>query len=299
MKLDDEQESPNVENRRGQGGGGMGGLGGLPVSGGHLGFGSIILLIIFAVLFRVNPLELLRGGQMVAPDQTTSSAADSTDVRPIDSFVKKILHSTETVWGKHFSDGSLSSYASVSSYTQPKLVLFAGSIQTACGGATAAVGPFYCPGDAKVYLDTDFFDELSQKFGAPGQFAEGYVIAHEVGHHVQNLLGISQKADEARQTMSKKQYNLFSVKLELQADCFAGVWGHDEQEMGKLNPDDIDEALNAATAIGDDKLQKSAQGYAVPDSFTHGTSEQRVRWFKRGFDSGDVKQCDTLHAPAL
>ena len=161
------------------------------------------------------------------------------------------------------------------------------------------MGPFYCPADSKVYLDTSFFDELKTRFSAPGDFAQGYVIAHEVGHHIQNLVGISAQADQARASMSGKQYNSFSVKLELQADCFAGVWGHDEQEMGKLNPDDIDEALNAATAIGDDKLQKSAQGYAVPDSFTHGTSEQRVRWFKRGFDSGDVKQCDTLHAPAL
>jgi predicted metalloprotease len=299
MRLDDEQESTNVENRRGGGGFRLpGGAGGLPVTGGHLGFGGIVLLVIFALLFRINPLELLNGGSVVAPDQTQQQAAGPA--HPEDSFVAKVLHSTETVWTKQFASGALAAYdPKATAYVDPKLVLFDGSISTGCGGATAAVGPFYCPADSKVYLDTSFFEQLKQRFAAPGDFAQAYVIAHEIGHHVQNLVGISAQADQARASMGGKQFNAFSVKLELQADCFAGVWGHDEQEMGKLERGDIEQALNAATAIGDDKLQKQSQGYAVPDSFTHGTSEQRVRWFKRGFDSGDVKQCDTFRAPSL
>jgi predicted metalloprotease len=294
MKLEDEQESSNVENRRGRGFS-LGGGGGLPFTGGHIGFGGIVLLLVFAFLFRINPLELLSGNSMVEPDQQQAG-----EVRPEDTFVSKVLHSTETVWNKHFAAGDLKAYdPNAGAYVEPKLVLFDGSISTGCGGATAAVGPFYCPADSKVYLDTAFFDQLKQQLGAPGDFAQGYVIAHEVGHHVQNLVGISAQVDQARGAMSGTQYNALSVKLELQADCFAGVWGHDENVMGKLDSDDIDEALNAASKIGDDTLQKQSQGYAVPDSFTHGTSAQRVRWFRRGYDSGDPAQCDTFHAASL
>ena len=291
MKLEDEQESSNVENRRGSGGFSMGG-GGIPAIGGHLGIGGIVLLLVFAFLFRINPLDLISGQPSGGGDETQVAG----ETRPEDSFVSKVLHSTETVWTKRFADGD---FGGGQSYVDPKLVLFAGSIQTGCGGATAAVGPFYCPADSKVYLDTTFFDQLRNQLNSPGDFAQAYVIAHEVGHHVQNLIGISSQADQARASMSGKQYNAFSVKLELQADCFAGVWGHDAQDMGKLDPDDIDEALNAASQIGDDKLQEQSKGYAVPDSFTHGTAAQRSTWFKRGFTSGDPKQCDTFHAPTL
>jgi hypothetical protein len=292
MRLDDQQASSNVEDRRGRGGGGGGGGG---IALGHMSFGTIVLLAIFAVLFRVNPLDLINGAG-VAPSDQAGSIGAPTD--PVGQFSAKVLGSTETVWTKLFADGKVPN--APASYSPPTLVLYEGAVNSGCGGASSAMGPFYCPLDQKLYLDTAFFDELQQRFQAPGDFAQAYVIAHEIGHHIQKLTGISDKAMQAQRTLGKTQYNAYSVKIELQADCYAGVWGHFAQEMNnQLDPGDIDEALKAATAIGDDKLQSQANGQVVPDSFTHGTSAQRVRWFKNGFDNGDVAKCDTFAASSL
>jgi predicted metalloprotease len=208
-------------------------------------------------------------------------------------FVSKVLGSTETTWHAVFREGG-------ATYQEPKLVLFTGSTPTACGTGQAAMGPFYCPSDQKVYIDLAFYRDLKERFHAPGEFAQAYVIAHEVGHHVQNLLGISAKVHKAQQRAGNaEKANALSVRLELQADCFAGVWGHRADSMKHiLQPGDVEQALTAASAIGDDRLQKQARGYAVPESFTHGSSEQRVRWFKRGMESGDMRQCDTFKAAA-
>jgi predicted metalloprotease len=211
-------------------------------------------------------------------------------------FVSKVLGSTERVWTDLFRTNYNTRYV------DPKLVLYRGSTRTACGQGEAAMGPFYCPADRRVYLDLGFFDEMARRFHAPGQFPEAYVIAHEVGHHVQNLLGISDKTTQMRARMSKRDGNALSVRIELQADCFAGVWAnHANQAQGgtMIDENDVEQALAAATAIGDDRLQKQAQGYVVPDSFTHGSSAQRVRWFKRGLESGDMKKCDTFRAQQL
>jgi len=208
-------------------------------------------------------------------------------------FVSKILASTETTWTQVFQEGG-------SRYQEPKLVLFSGATPTACGTGQSAMGPFYCPGDQKVYIDLSFYRDLKDRFRAPGEFAQAYVIAHEVGHHVQNLLGISDKVHQAQQGASKARANALSVRLELQADCFAGVWGN-RADAAKhiIEPGEIGQALTAASAIGDDRLQQQSQGRIVPESFTHGTSEQRMRWFKRGMDSGDLRQCDTFKAASL
>jgi predicted metalloprotease len=203
-----------------------------------------------------------------------------------------VLADTEDVWREQFQRMG-------KQYHDPTMVLFTDSVQTACGGASSAVGPFYCPGDQKVYLDLSFFRELRQRFGAPGDFAQAYVIAHEVGHHVQDELGITQRVDAMRRRMSPSQANALSVRVELQADFFAGVWAHYEQNKGYLEKGDVEEALRAASAIGDDTLQRESQGYVVPDSFTHGTSEQRVRWFRKGYETGDIRQGDTFSAPSL
>ena len=209
------------------------------------------------------------------------------------TFVAKVLGSTERTWHEVFREGG-------ASYREPKLVLFTGATPTACGTGQSAMGPFYCPGDQKVYIDLAFYRDLKERFHAPGEFAEAYVIAHEVGHHVQNLLGISDKVHAAQQRAGEAQANALSVRLELQADCFAGVWGNRADSMRHiLEPGEIEQALTAAAAIGDDRLQKQARGYAVPESFTHGSSEQRVRWFKRGMESGDLRQCDTFKAASL
>ncbi len=207
-------------------------------------------------------------------------------------FVGRVLKDTEDIWTKVFQGHNLK-------YREPKLVMFRGSTQTACGRGQAAMGPFYCPLDQKVYIDLAFYDDLRTKFGADGDFAQAYVIAHEVGHHVQNLTGILPKFNQARQNMSEEEANAMSVRVELQADCFAGVWAHYTEQKGLLEQGDVDEALNAAQRIGDDTLQKRMQGYVVPESFTHGSSAQRVRWFKRGIDSGLIGQCDTFAASAL
>ena len=248
-------------------------------------------------------LNLLLGGggtddgsmpQIQLPGQTQQltpeeQAADDERAK----FVKVVLGYTEDVWDHLFAQQG-------STYQQPTLVLFRGAVQSACGNASSASGPFYCPGDRELYIDLSFYQELEERFRAPGDFAMAYVVAHEVGHHIQKLLGISDKMDRMRQQMSREEYNKYSVMLELQADFLAGVWAHHAQQMKNiLEAGDIDEALNAANAIGDDRLQKESQGYIVPESFTHGTSQQRIYWFKKGFNTGDMKQGDTFNDPSL
>ncbi len=303
MRLDDEQESSNIEDRRGQGGGGFGfpggGGGGLRLGGRGLGCGGTIVVIAIALVFGINPMTLLSGvggvqqsGEQIGqPQQGGQDAATPRATSETDRFVAKVLGTTERSWEKIFE-------AEVGQrYQPPKLVLFAGSVNSGCGQAQAASGPFYCPADRKVYLDESFFDELSRRFGSPGDFAAAYVIAHEVGHHVQNLLGISEQAQNAQSRSSTTRANAISVQVELQADCLAGVWAKDN--AGILDAGDIDEALTAAAAIGDDTLQKAAQGVVVPESFTHGSSAQRIRWFKQGFATGTIAGCDTFSARSL
>ncbi|MDT7688120.1 MAG: uncharacterized protein QOJ70_2761 [Acidobacteriota bacterium] len=288
MKLGDERESGNVEDRRGIG------RGGLAVGG---GLGTVVIVVL-ALLFGVDPSQLLNGGGgtdpngQPAPVSRPGGPAGQQQEDEESRFVKRVLATTEDVWSEIFQRNG-------SQYRQPHLVLFTQQVQSACGVAGASVGPFYCPGDEKVYIDLSFYDELRSRFKAPGDFAQGYVIAHEVGHHVQKLLGTSDKVTALQQRGGSAQSNQLSVRLELQADCYAGVWGFYAQKRGILEAGDLEEALAAATAIGDDRLQKEAQGYAVPDSFTHGTSEQRTRWFRRGFDAGDMRQCDTFNTRGL
>ncbi len=287
MRLDDERESSNVEDRRGEGGG-------FSIGGGRgIGIGTIVVALV-AMYFGVDPSVVLNMGQGVQQNapQTEAKAIPADD--PMAKFVAKVLASTEDTWGKIFAESG-------QQYQTPKLVLFSGQIGTACGSGQATMGPFYCPNDAKVYIDLDFYQEMKNRFHAPGDFAQAYVIAHEVGHHVQNLLGISEKVQKARQNArSEAQSNQYSVRLELQADCFAGVWAnHADGENRILEAGDVEEAMTAAAAIGDDALQKQAQGYAVPDSFTHGTSEQRKHWFNQGLNTGSLKQCDTFKSGSL
>jgi len=247
-------------------------------------------VLIICWITGINPLTLLSGGDIDLgggsgySQQSTSRAPANDDTT---AFVRTVLAETEDTWNGIFQ-------ANGQRYEEPKLVLFSGQVNSACGFASSATGPFYCPGDHKVYLDTDFFKELEQRFDAAGDFAQAYVIAHEVGHHVQNLLGTMSKFNQARQRMSEADANKMSVRVELQADCYAGVWGKYTEQKGILEQGDLQEALNAAQQIGDDTLQKRSQGYVVPESFNHGTSAQRMRWFKRGFDTGDMKACDTF-----
>lgn len=264
--------------------------------GGGLGIGGIVIVVIVGLLFGKNPGEILQlignmGGGATAPSTEQVQPAGNDEQT---EFVKRILGSTEDVWGRIFQAGG-------SQYPAPKLVLFSGAVRSACGAASSAMGPFYCPADQQVYLDLDFFREMQQRFQAAGDFARAYVIAHEVGHHVQNLLGVMRQVDEAaRRGEPMKGADGLSVRQELQADCFAGVWAnHAQQRLQWLEPGDIEAALNAASKIGDDALQKQAQGYAVPDSFTHGSSAERVRWFKTGFTGGNLDQCDTFNAAQL
>ena len=276
MRLGDQRRSSNVEDQRG------GGFG-LPVIGG--GIGTIIIVIV-AALFGINPRALLQQGNPPA-QQAPAQPASTTD--PQVDFVSAVLGDTEDVWQAYFKEHG------GQQYQDPHLVLFSGAVQSACGFAQAATGPFYCPVDGKVYIDLAFFREMKERFQAPGDFAEAYVIAHEVGHHVQNLLGTSDKVHQLEQRSSEKQANQLSVALELQADCYAGVWANHAQKMRNiLEPGDVEEALNAASAIGDDRLQMQSRGYITPDSFTHGTSAQRVSWFKRGFEGGELQNCETF-----
>ena len=288
MRLDDERESDNVEDRRGDGGGGGIGAGGV-------GIGTIILALAGSYFFGINPATImnLASHQQAAPVQQQAAHKPPAHDE-MAKFVSRVLADTEDTWRDIFRKNG-------KTYQEPKLVLFTGRTPTACGTGQTAMGPFYCPGDRKVYIDLAFYQELRTRFHAPGQFAEAYVIAHEVGHHVQNLLGISAKVHDAEQKAGgKAAANALSVKLELQADCFAGVWGYRAEHIGhRLEAGEVEQALTAASAIGDDTLQKQAKGYAVPDSFTHGTSAQRVRWFKRGMETGDVKQCNTFKAAEL
>jgi predicted metalloprotease len=294
MKWEGQEQSDNVEDRRGDGGGGGGG--GFPIGGRGIGIGSIAIALVAGWVFGINPLTvlgLLSGGGSGAPPVVQQQAAPAHRPPAGDkaaTFVSVVLRDTEIVWGRVFLAGG-------GNYQVPKLVLFRGATPTACGTGQAAMGPFYCPGDSHVYIDLDFFDTLSHRLGAPGDFAQAYVIAHEVGHHVQHLLGVTDKVDQARARMSKTQANAVSVRLELQADCLAGVWAHHSQQgKGWLEQGDIEEALNAASRIGDDTLQRQSQGRVVPESFTHGSSEQRVTWFRRGLDGGSVKQCNTFES---
>jgi predicted metalloprotease len=274
MEWEGREESSNVEDRRSMGGKAV-----------MLGGGGSILIVILALLFGFDPQALLQRMPQQAPQAEEGQAAANDDEK---RFVGVVLKDTETVWKEQFRRLG-------KQYREPKLVLFSGQVQSACGFASAAVGPFYCPGDERVYLDMSFFREMQSKFRAGGDFAYAYVIAHEIGHHVQNLLGETSRVDSQRGRVSKAEQNRLSVRLELQADFLAGVWAHHIQKSKRiLQPGDIEEAIRAANAIGDDKLQKQAQGYVVPDSFTHGTSEQRIRWFKRGFESGDMSQSDTF-----
>ncbi len=302
MRWRGRQQSSNIEDRRGQGGGmggfGRGGFGfpgsagpriGIPSGGRGGGMGIVGILIVIGILWLagINPLELLGGGggsPAVVNNQPRRSGSPADEQG---QFVAVVLAETEDTWGRLFREGG-------QRYREPTLVLFEGQVGSACGFASAATGPFYCPGDQKLYIDLTFFDELDRRFGAPGDFAQAYVIAHEVGHHVQNLLGVLPDVDQARRRASQTEANRLSVLLELQADCLAGVWAHDADAKGIIEVGDIDEALAAATAIGDDTLQRRSQGYVVPDSFTHGTSAQRSEWFKRGYQDGRVDACNTF-----
>ncbi|MFJ5382988.1 neutral zinc metallopeptidase [Cupriavidus sp. CER94] len=286
MRLDDEAESQNVEDRRG-GGGGFG------IGGKSIGIGTIIVALAASYFFGIDPRLILQGGS--ALQQQQQEAPQSQSHRPpatdqLSVFTRKVLGSTERTW-EHIFETDLNRR-----YAPPTLVMFTGATPTACGTGQSAMGPFYCPADQKVYIDLSFYNELRQRFGAGGDFAQAYVIAHEVGHHVQNLLGVSNKVDAARRRMNEAQANQLSVRMELQADCLAGVWA---ATAGKLNqqliePGDIEQGLKAAAAIGDDRLQKQSQGYVVPEAFTHGTSEQRVRWLRQGLTTGDIRKCDTF-----
>jgi predicted metalloprotease len=280
MELDDQEASSNVEDRRGMG-----------MVGGGVGVGVIVIGLV-AYFLGFDPGTVMNVAEQVAPQQQTREAPKGVPKDEMGQFVAKVLGSTEVVWGKIFQD-------SKSQYRPPTLVLYDGQTSSTCGMAQSAVGPFYCPGDEKLYLDLAFFRDLQTRFHAPGDFAQAYVIAHEVGHHVQKLTGTFQQIEAARGHSSQTERNQISVRMELQADCYAGVWGNHAGTMKQLQPGDIAEALNAATAIGDDRLQKQTQGRVVPESFTHGSSEQRVRWFKRGMDSGRPKDCDTFAASSL
>ena len=299
MRWGDFRRSENVEDRTGGAPEGSGG--GLPFGGGlHIGGGALIILVIVGMLFGINPLEML--GLISGNDGTVQQAppgnqpgygpqtgAPSTAADVHKDFAVAVLGDTEDVWGAIFKQMG-------SRYVPPKLVLYRGVTRSACGRAAAAVGPFYCPGDRDLYLDTSFFSELATRFGAPGEFAQAYVIAHEVGHHVQNLLGTMDKVQAQMQGGDERTANALSVRLELQADCYAGVWGFYAQKRNMIDASDVDSGLRAAAAVGDDRIQKRTQGYVVPDSFTHGSAEQRTRWFRTGLSSGDLRECNTFAA---
>ena len=300
MKWDGQRESSQIEDRRGSGGGGRGG-GGNRVGGGRgVGLGTIAVALVAGWIFGINPgtiIGVLGGLEGAAPGATQQAPAPgATRSAPQDEnarFVSTVLASTEDIWQETFQ-------ASGRDYRKPVLVLYRGSTRSACGTGQAAMGPFYCPGDEKVYLDLGFFETMRRQLGAPGDFAQAYVVAHEVGHHVQHLLGITDRVDALRGRQSEAQANAMSVRLELQADCFAGVWaGRSQQAKNWLEQGDLEEAMNAASQIGDDTLQQNAGGAVRPESFTHGSSAQRMRWFQRGFQSGQVSQCDTFQARSL
>ena len=299
MKWEDQRRGDHVEDRRGAGGGGFGMSGGrMPRIGGRgVGLGTIVIALLAGWIFGINPLALLGvvggGASMPSAPQAQQPAQAPPASDKVAAFVSTILASTEDTWIAQFR-------AAGGTYQPPGLVLFHSSTRTACGQGQAAMGPFYCPADQKVYIDLGFFDTLGRRLGAPGDFAQAYVVAHEVGHHVQKQLGITDKVDGMRGRVPEAQMNALSVRLELQADCLAGVWAHHSQKSKAwLEPGDIEEGLNAASRIGDDTLQRQSQGVVVPESFTHGSSEQRTRWFKEGFASGSMARCNTFEARQL
>jgi predicted metalloprotease len=288
MRWQDNRESDNVEDRRDDSGGG-----GMRFGGIHLGLGGVVVVLLGSWLFGVNPMTVLG---LLSGDSAPTAPAQSQPARQppandrLAAFVSTILASTEDVWGEIFTQAGRT-------YERPRLVLFRDAIPTACGTGESAMGPFYCPQDRKVYIDLDFYQTLRDRLGSPGDFAQAYVIAHEVGHHVQNLLGTTARVDALRARENRAQVNATSVRVELQADCFAGVWAfHSQAEKHWLEQGDIESALNAASHIGDDALQRQTQGRVVPETFTHGTSAQRVNWFKRGLANGKVADCDTFGA---
>ena len=305
MKWENNRQSDNIEDRRqspGGGGGMFGGGGGRRRGGKGIGLGTIVIALVAGWFFGINPMTILGflggGGGELMPSQTQSAPTNAPTVagKPTDDmgqFVAAVLGGTEDAWGAVFQQGG-------AQYQAPTLVLFRGSTQTACGQGQAAMGPFYCPADRKVYIDLSFYETLKRQLGAPGDFAQAYVVAHEVGHHVQNLMGLTGKVDSMRGRISERDQNALSVRLELQADCFAGIWAHhNHKSKAILEAGDIEEAMTAAAAIGDDALQRKSQGVVVPDSFTHGTSEQRQRWFYKGLETGSVQACDTFNARSL
>ena len=280
MRWESSRRSKNVQDRRGMRGAGM-------VGGG--GIGMLILVLVISFISGTNPLELLQLVDQSAPAGSSAPAAPPPADDAQAQRVSAVLAETEDTWREIFRVNG-------AAYQDPQLILFDGQVSSACGMASAAVGPFYCPADQSVYLDLSFFRELDQRLGAPGDFAEAYVIAHEVGHHIQTLTGISSRVQEARARASEVEGNQLSVRQELQADCYAGVWANHVNRRDWLEPGDVEEGLRAAAAIGDDRLQRQSQGYVVPDSFTHGSSEQRQRWLQRGLQTGDIRQCDTFSA---
>jgi len=275
------RRSSNIEDRRGRRAGPVAFKGGI---------GTIVLVLAASYFLGINPLDILmmQTGTGTGTDVSQSDWQPTPEEQQMADFVSVVLADTEDTWTEIFRQSG-------KTYQEPNLVLYTGAVQSACGTGSAAMGPFYCPGDRKVYIDLSFFDELRRRHGAPGDFAQAYVIAHEVGHHVQNLLGISERVQSEQRGLGKAAANALSVKVELQADCFAGVWGnHADRSRHVLEEGDIEEALNAASAIGDDRLQKEGSGYVVPENFTHGTSRQRVEWFKRGIEHGDIASCNTF-----
>lgn len=303
MEWKGRRQSDNIEDRRGQSsGGGFGrnpfGRSGIQIPmggrrGGGLSFGTIIFLVVIYFVLKamgIDMLQVLGEGNMSGGsgyEQQVGSRPSTPSDDEMTAFVRTVLAETETTWSTIFKQSG-------ETYPEPTLVLFSGSTRSACGQASSATGPFYCPGDRKVYLDTEFFAQLEQQFDAAGDFAQAYVIAHEVGHHVQNLTGVLPEFNRQRQAMGEREANRMSVRVELQADCYAGIWAKSADKEGILSDGDLEEALNAAQQIGDDTLQKRSQGYVVPDAFNHGTSAQRMKWFKRGYDSGNVSACDTF-----
>jgi len=292
MRWDDFRRSDNVDDAPAGGGFGLGG-------GFRLGGGAVIAVVVISLLLGKNPLDVLTLLETGAPPTVQAPAASvppgASAPAPIDpqrDFVRAILGDTEDFWTAELARRG-------ARYQPPRLTLFRGQVGSACGFASAAMGPFYCPGDERVYLDLHFFQELSQRFGAPGDFARAYVIAHEIGHHVQNQLGLMREVEQKSANASDRTRNALSVRQELQADCFAGVWGHSAQQRGALDTRDIDQGFAAAASVGDDRLQQQARGYAVPESFTHGSSAQRVKWFRVGLASGDLRQCNTFAAASL